>query len=99
MRLIWINIIAIVIALSSLVVERPAIEANFNLLSAITSIPHYQCDTFRNDAQKHQEKTLQIAQDFIPIVVIAEETNALEGFAHYLPLYNLHRQKEYFLLI
>jgi hypothetical protein len=99
MKLIWINLIAIVIAISSLVVERPAIEADFNLLSSITSIPHYQSDVLRNDSQKHQEKTLQIAQDFIPIVVIADVTDANEGFAHYLPLYNLHRQKEYFLLI
>ena len=99
MRLIWINIIAIVIAFSSLVVEKPSIEADFNLLSAITTIPHYQSDALRNDTQKHQDKTLQIAQDFIPVVVIAEITDANEGFSHYLPLYNLHRQKEYFLLI
>lgn len=99
MRLIWINIIAIVIAISSLVVERPAIEADFSLPSSLSQISHIQSDILRNDSQKNQDKNLQIAQDFIPIVVIAQEQDANQGFAHYLPFYKLHRQKEYFLLI
>jgi hypothetical protein len=99
MKLVWINLIAIIIAISSLVVERPSVEVNVANLTAITAVPHVQTDPLRNDTQKHQEKTLQIAQDFIAIVVIADAPNANEGFSHYLPLYNLHRQKEYFLLI
>jgi hypothetical protein len=99
MRLIWINIIAMVIAISSLVVERPAFQADFSGHSSLTSFPFFQPEALRNDTQQHQEKTLQIAQDFMAIVVIADVPNVNQGFLHYLPLYNLHRQKEYFLLI
>jgi hypothetical protein len=99
MRLIWINIIAIIIAISSLVVEKPSIQADFSLPSSLTLVPHFNSDILRNDSQQHQEKNLQIAQDFIAIVLIADSIDANEGFAHYLPLHNLNRQKEYFLLI
>lgn len=99
MRLIWINLIAIVIAITSLVVERPLIQADFSLPSSLIHASHLQSDILRNDSHNHQEKTLQIAQDFIPIVVIADPIDANEPFLYYLPLYNLHRQKEYFLLI
>ena len=99
MRLIWINIIAIVIAISSLVVERPSIETDFSLPASLTQISHLQNDILRNDSQKKEAKNYQIAQDFIAIVVIADAPNANKGFYHYLSLYNLHRQKEYFLLI
>jgi len=99
MRLIWINIIAIVIAISSLVVERPAIQADFTVPASLAQITHFQSDILRNDSQTHQEKNLQIAQDFIAIVLIADSIDANEGFAHYLPLHNLNRQKDYFLLI
>ena len=98
MKLIWINLIAIIIAISSLVVERPSIQADFSLPASLSHGSHIQTDLLRNDSQHHQEKNLLIAQDFMAIVVIAEP-NVNQGFFHYLPLHSLHRQKEYFLLI
>ena len=99
MRLIWINLIAIIIAFSSLVVERPSVQPDFSLPASLSLESHLQFDDLRNDSLSHHEKSLSIAQDFIPIVVIADEPDADLGFFHYLPIYKLHRQKEYFLLI
>ncbi len=99
MKLIWINLIAIIIAISSQVVEKPSIQADFSLPASLSHESHIQSDLLRNDSQHHQDKNFQIAQDFMAIVVIADELNVNHGFAHYLPLHSLHRQKEYFLLI
>ncbi len=99
MKLVWINVIAIIIAISSLVVERPSVQADFSLPAAFSIESHLQFDDIRNDSVAHHEKNSVIAQDFIPIVVIADEPNADSGFLHYLPLYNLQRPKDYFLLI
>lgn len=99
MKPIWINLIAIIIAITSLVIEKPSVEADFSLPASLSHIPHLQSDILRNDSQKHQEKYLQIAQDFMAIVLIAEMPDANEGFVHYLPLHSLHRENSYFLLI
>lgn len=99
MKLIWINLLAIVIALTSLVMERPSIETYTEQLSNIDQMPVWQTDSLKNQDLKQSEKTIHIAQDFIPIVMIADTQNFERDFIHYLPLYNLHRQKEYFLLI
>jgi len=99
MRLIWINILAVVIAISSLVVERPSIQADFSIPSSLSSIPHLDSDILRNDSQTSQQKSIQIAQDFIAIVVIAEATDANHGFLHYLTVYNLKRRKDFFLIV
>lgn len=99
MKLIWINLIAIIIAISSLVVERPAVEADFSLPASLTQFSHLQADSLRNDSQKNESKSHQIAQDFIAIVVIADSLDANQGLIHYLPFYDLNRHKDYFLLI
>lgn len=99
MKFIWINLLAIVIALTSLVMEHPSVESFDEQLTAISQLPIWQTDSLRNQEIKHSEKTIHIAQDFIPIVVIADFQNAHNDFHHYLPIYSLVRQKEYFLLI
>ena len=40
-----------------------------------------------------------IAQDFMPIVMIANAPDHLHFFSYYLSTYNLQRQREYFLLV
>lgn len=99
MKLIWINILAIVIALTSLISEGPTVNFSFDQITSIHGIPLWESDALRNPTEKQSEKNHLIAQDFIPIVAIASEYDINEEFLFYLPLYNLHRQKEYFLLI
>ncbi len=99
MKPIWINILAIVIALTSLISECPTVNFSLNQLSTIHEIPLWESDVLRNPSEKNSKKDHVIAQDFIPIVAIASEYDVRESFLFYPPSYNLHRQKEYFLLI
>ncbi|WP_408097627.1 hypothetical protein ACJVC5_01565 [Peredibacter sp. HCB2-198] len=99
MKLIWINFLAIIIAITSVVVDLPAVEFNSEQLSGIHQASSWQSDSLRNSELRHSERTVHIAQDFIPIVLIAESVGSSAEFIHYLPIYSLARQKEYFLLI
>jgi hypothetical protein len=99
MKVFWFNIIAIVIALSSVVVDRPSVEFTYKTLTTLQKIPLFQTDALKNDSRKHTEKTVHIAQDFIPVLVIADAPDYKKEFHHYLSIYSLVRQKEYFLLI
>lgn len=99
MKLIWINILAIVIALTSLISDRPTVNFSSDQIASLQSIPLWQSDALKNPSDKNSEKNHLIAQGFIPIVAIADEYDVNVSFAYYLSLYNLHRQKEYFLLI
>ncbi len=99
MKLIWINILAIVIALTSLISEGPTVNFSFDQMTSLQSIPIWESNALRNPSEKQSEKNHLIAQDFIPIVAIAPQYDVHVSFDYYLPLYNLHRQKQYFLLI
>jgi hypothetical protein len=99
MKPTWISIIAIFILISHLMGQNPLVKADFSGPTMLQSIAHFQTVPLQNNSHKFQDKTLHIAQGFFPIVVIAEITNALEGFAHYISIHKLYRQNEYFLLI
>jgi hypothetical protein len=99
MRVLWINVLALMIALTAFVSDGPAIQYDYEMISTLQQIPQFQTNALKNDSQKHHEKTVHIAQDFIPIVVIADGIDFVNTFIHYLPIHSLVRQKEYFLLI
>lgn len=99
MRFVWINIIAVIIAISSLVVERPAISCDFTATKSLTQIPHFSIEVLRNDSHQQQKNSLHVAQDFIPIVVLAYETNANHGYIHYISLFEQSRTNHHFLLL
>lgn len=98
MRPIWINVIAIIIALSSLVMEGPTVQVD-SLSESFQSVPLFESSALRNELSKATEKTVHIAQDFIPIVIIATFEHLTNNFLHYISIHSLVRQKEYFLLI
>jgi hypothetical protein len=99
MKSIWINIFAVVIALTSLTSEGTSVNFSSEQMSSLQSIPLWESDALKNPTEKQSEKNHVIAQDFFPIVIIASQFDSSDSFHFYLPLYNLHRQKEYFLLI
>ncbi|WPU64644.1 hypothetical protein [Peredibacter starrii] len=99
MRFIFINLLAFVITLTSVIIDSSSVEFHSEQLSGIHQASSWQTDSLRNTDHKHSERTVHIAQDFIPIVVIAESVSADIDFLHYLPIYGQARQKEYFLLI
>ena len=93
------SLFAILIAISAINVETPSVEGGFEAISSIQQVPFFVSTALSNDSKKNSEKTLHIAQDFISVLLIADALNPNLEFVHYLPLYNLLRQKEYFLLI
>jgi hypothetical protein len=100
MKFVWINVIAIIIAFSSVVLERPSVySGSSSIIETLQSIPFLQSDVLRDVFSKHTEKTVRIAQDFFPIVTIADSECVTTTFFHYFPIYSQVRQKEYFLLI
>jgi hypothetical protein len=101
MKSFWILFLIVVMTASSLSVRRPDVieKAQTTTERTFEQVPEWDSDVLTRDSQKHSEKTVQIAQDFIPIVVIADEIDSEQNYSHYLPLYRLHRLKDYFLLI
>lgn len=100
MRRAWIYLIAFFIGLSALIAEKPFLRADFNQISeTLQSAPLLQNTALKDEVKHRHEKTMYIAQDFIPFVLIANALNPNVDFVHYIPLFNLLRQKEYFLLI
>lgn len=99
MKFAWMHILAMIVAFSSLVLDTPAITYDDKELSFISEVPQFFSNALKDDTKKHSEKTLHIAQDFIPILVIAAPLNHNNSYTHYLPIYGLFRKKRYFLLI
>lgn len=99
MKFFWVHVLAFLIAMSSLAAEAPIVEFEIDELSSVAQLPYWQTSALINSSKKHAEKNFPLAQDFIPILLIAETPDSNQGFVHYLPLYDLVRQKEYFLLI
>ncbi len=102
MNFIWLNLFAVLLAVSSHVVDlRDSVSYQGVNLDAETQLKSLweEGTMFYAQSERHSKSTHVIAQDFLPIVVLAEPTDAESNFHHYLPLYDLHRQKEYFLLI
>lgn len=69
----------------------------------VTSSPQFQ-DAFDSDSlysvtDRTGKNSHVIAQEFIPIVIIADAFDYHHHFNFYLPLYELSRKKDYFLLI
>jgi len=101
MRSNWIIVFAFIIALTSgaidlrgtVVFEQDQVESAPQLKS------NWESDSLYHQGERYNKDTHVIAQDFIPIVVIAEAYDLNRHFNFYFPIYNLYRQKEYFLLI
>lgn len=66
----------------------------------LSNTPVLNIDPIRNpssgDNSKHQN---YIAEPFIAIVVLAHSLYEERNFSFYLPCYELHRQKDFFLIV
>lgn len=101
MKTLWITVVAFVIAVSAAAMDMRGTV--FFETDQLTSGPQIkdviQTESFYSVTERYSKDSHLIAQDFMPIVIIAESSDLTHHFAHYLPLYDLNRQKEYFLLI
>lgn len=101
MRSSWIVFLSFIIVLTSAVVD-PRGSVYFES-EQMTSAPQFQ-DAFDSDSlysanDRFGKNSHVIAQEFIPIVIIADAFDYSHHFNYYLPLYELSRKKDYFLLI
>lgn len=66
----------------------------------ISHAPIFNIDPINSSSSKNNNNKLNpIAQDFIPLVVIAPTLYVDRDHDHYLPLFAQYRPKDYFLLI
>lgn len=101
MKTLWLTIVAFVIAVSASAMDmRGTVYFETDQMTTGPQIKDViQTESFFSPAERYSKNSNLIAQGFFPIVIIAESSDITHHFAHYLPLYNLNRQKEYFLLI
>jgi hypothetical protein len=101
MKSAWIILITFIIGFTPMMTDLRA-PVSF-AQDALASDPALKCclldHAIPNGTERFTKNSHLIAQNFIPIVVIAYEHDLNNHFTHYLPLYDLNRQKEYFLLI
>lgn len=93
------NILILLIGLSAIMSEKPSLEEAYAHLDAVQKVPLFLDNDVKNNNETNLDKKFYIAEDFIPIVLIAESVDLSQAYIHYLPIYNLHRKKEFFLLI
>lgn len=66
----------------------------------ISRAPTFHIDPISTSSNKQSSSKLNpIAQNFIPLVVIAPTLFEERGFDHYMPLFAQYRPRDYFLLI
>jgi hypothetical protein len=101
MRLMLINLIALIISVSALHVSANAdISFSKDGTDTLSSMPLLDMDPIRNPANNRSHEIEILSQNLIETEVYLETvTNKTNDFLHYLPIYSLYRAKEYFLLI
>lgn len=99
MKGLWLVFFAFIIALTAAIVEVPVMNFSSDQMASVSTISDWETGKLYHQTNKFHENTYLIAEDFIPIVVLAEDQDPDQNFLYYLPLYYLSRQKEFFLLI
>jgi hypothetical protein len=94
------GIFAFLIFLTSILVEIPKNTSFDGSHSAsVLKSSVWKSESVTSFASQFDKRDHFIAQDFNPIVLLADTTNQIHFSSYYLPIYKLHRQKDYFLLI
>jgi len=79
--------------------DTPASDLHSFTVETLQALPQVDGHPFQSPIKKNESLRNYIAQDFIAIVTLASSDVEKALFEHYCPYYNLHRAKEYFLLI
>jgi hypothetical protein len=100
MKDLYLLLFTLLMATTSVLVSIPKSYA-FHM-EQLSPTPQYSLlkgEPVSSRPKKMDSEINYIAQDFMPIVMIANAPDHLHFFSYYLSTYNLERQKEYFLLI
>lgn len=101
MSKVFINVLAVIFTLISFhMVETPTfdLESSFST-ETLKSLPLWELDPLSTPVGKTAPKASYIAQDFFPIVTLAQTSTEIFQEFFYIPLRNYIRAKVYFLLI
>ena len=101
MKLLFIKLIALMIAVASLQV---AVDSNISFneegSNSLFSLPAFDLDPIRNPTNKSSVEADLIQPDlFSPLPFLPEVSLEIIPYLFYLPIYSLNRAKVYFLLI
>jgi hypothetical protein len=101
MRLMLINLIALIISVSALHVSTNAdISFSKDGTDTLSSLPLLNLDPIRNPSNNRSQEIEILSQSLTEIGShLKTTTNKTNDYLHYLPIYSLNRAKEYFLLI
>ena len=101
MRLMLINLIALIISVSALHVSAHSdISFSKDADDTLSSLPLLDMDPIRNPANNRNHEVEILSEHLIETeVYLVAITNKINNFFHYLPIYSLYRAKSYFLLI
>lgn len=101
MRLMLINLIALIISVSSLHVNAGSdLSFSEDGTDTLSSLPLLDLDPIRNPANDRGHEIEILSQNLIEKeIYLNTSTHKKNDFHYYLPIYSLYRAKEYFLLI
>ncbi len=101
MKVFCLYVLAVMMALVSFqVIDQKGFTLTSDLESeTISAVEVWNLNPLKEADTKTSSQQNYIAQAFIPIVTLASELISHPTFTHYLPLYDLIRSKNFFLLI
>ncbi|HXH32485.1 MAG TPA: hypothetical protein VNJ01_16920 [Bacteriovoracaceae bacterium] len=96
-----IRLLALMIAITSTVYKRQGTDLSFDQMETLSQLPVFDLPLSRAVESKPSSKQNLVVLAFNPLALQADVSYQVHEHQHdyYLPLYRLHRQKEYFLLI
>lgn len=95
-----ITIFAFLLTLSSAFCENtPVLEVDFASEESLSSMPTWNTDNFIVSSSKKSNEVQVITTDLETLHIAPIDLESYQDHIFYLPIYNLVRQKEYFLLI
>jgi hypothetical protein len=100
MKPIYFLLLTLLVGMTSVLSGLPkAYGCHSEQLSSPPQLSLWKIEPLTNRQKKIDTEINYIAQEFIPIVIIADAPDHLHFFKYDLAAYNLKRQKQFFLLI
>jgi hypothetical protein len=100
MKPIYFILLTLLVGMTSVLSRLPkAYACHSEQLSSPPQLSLWKIEPLTNRQKKFDTEINYIAQEFIPIVIIADAPDHLHFFKYDLAVYNLKRQKQFFLLI
>ncbi len=99
MKLVYV-LFTLLIAITPVLVEiTDGSTVHDGHISLPSHFSFWKSESLSNRSTKIDTKNNFITHKFVPVVIISGAPDHFHFFSYYLPIYDLHRQKDFFLLI